>query len=120
MPFNYSLLGQFSSMRLTFFIFTSGVVPHLESAERVLLGEVHRWDVVVEVALARAPEGLQLVPFGQDGVALVVEQRGCGQSAGRVDELIRLRLGLGLLTKQTSYSTNNTHTHQTDNLTHTK
>lgn len=45
---------------------------HLESAERVLLGEVHRWDVVVKVALACAPESLQLVPFGQDGVALVV------------------------------------------------
>lgn len=82
--------------------------PHLESAERVLLGEVHRRDVVVEVALACAPEGLQLVPFGEDGVALVIQQRGCGQSAGRVDEVIRLGRSLGLLTEQTSYSANTT------------
>lgn len=81
-----------------------GYTTDLETAERVLLSEVHWRDVVVEVALARAPEGLQLVPLGQVGVALVIEQRGSGERAGCVDELIRLCWSLGLLTKKTTYS----------------
>lgn len=44
---------------------------HLEPAERVLLSEVHGWVVVSVVALPGSPVGLQLVPFGQDGVALI-------------------------------------------------
>lgn len=84
--------------------------PYLEPAEGVLLGEVHWGDVVVEEALACAPEGLQLVPLGQDGIAFITQQGGCRQGTGCVYELIGLCRSLGLLPKKASCYTQ-THTH---------
>lgn len=76
---------------------------YLEPAERVLLCEVYRGELVVEIALACSPEGLELIPLGQDGISLVPKQGGGRQGVSCVDELIRLGRGLGLLPKKASY-----------------
>lgn len=75
-------------------------MPYLEPAEGVFLRELHRSDVVVEVAFARAPEGLELVPLGQNGISLISQQGRGREGAGCVDELVGLSGGLGRLVEQ--------------------
>lgn len=75
---------------------------YLESAKWVLLGEINRGDVVVEVTLASTPESLKLIPLGQDGVTLIAKKSGCRKSAGCVDQLAGLRWRLSRLPKQAS------------------
>lgn len=75
-------------------------MPYLEPAEGVFLCELHGSDVVVKVAFARAPEGLQLVPLGQDGVPLISQQCRGREGAGCVDELVGLSGCLGRLVEQ--------------------
>lgn len=76
----------------------------LEAAEGVLLAELHGRCAAAEVTLSHTPEGLQLVPSGQNGVALVAQDRRGRESAGCVKELTGLRR---LLVKHSSYK----HTH---------
>lgn len=75
-------------------------MPYLEPAEGVFLRELHRSDVVVEVPFARAPEGLELVPLGQNGVPLISQQGRRREGAGCVDELVGLSGSLGRLVEQ--------------------
>lgn len=78
---------------------------HLEPAEGVFLGEVHRWVVVAVETLPCAPVSLQLVPFGQDGVTLISQQRGSWQSSDLLVKVggLSLALLLGLLAEQASW-----------------
>lgn len=78
----------------------SGTIPYLKPAEGVFLRELHRRDVVVEVALPRPPEGLQLVPLCQNSVSLISQEGGSREGAGCVDELVRLGRCLGGLAEQ--------------------
>ena len=73
------------------------VAERLEAAEGVVRAEVNH-AVLAEVALAGAPEGLQLVPLGDDGVALVAEDHGHGKRCAHVGQVLgRLLLLLLLL-----------------------
>lgn len=74
-------------------------------AEGILLAELHRRSAAVEVTSACSPEGLQLVPLGQNRVPLIAEHRRSRQSTGSVDQMTRLR---PLLVKQTTYTYTNT------------
>lgn len=62
--------------------------------------ELHRSNVVVEVSFARAPEGLELVPFGQNGIPLISQECWGREGAGCIDELVGLSRCLGRLVEQ--------------------
>lgn len=77
-------------------------LSYLKPAEWVFLCELHGGNVVAEIPFACAPKGLQLVPFGQNSVAVIAQERGCRKGVYCADQLVGLRRGLSRLAEKAS------------------